>query len=135
LQEISTPGPGLPAGDIEIAGIGQQVLFNGQVRVQAVRLGHDADEAFGRLVLPGDVHIHDAHCPAALFYQAQQHVDGRGLACPVRAQEADAFPLADGKADIVHCAAATEEFAEAVDLDNDVVAGCRSIGNSSLWGG
>ena len=112
---------GLPAGDTKIARIGEQIFFHGEVRVQAVRLGHDADHAFGGLLLSGDLHLQDADAAPAFFHQAEQHVDGRGLARPVRTEKADAFPLADGEADRIDGAAVAEEFAQTLDRDHDVV--------------
>ena len=89
-------------GDVEEAGEDEQVLADGQVDVQGDLLGDDPGHRLdGPVVDVRRQAVHDQG-PGRHRRDAVDHPDGRRLAGPVRAEEAEALALADVEVDPVH---------------------------------
>ena len=99
-------------------GLQAQVVASGQKRVERRLLQGDADQAAHLRPVLDDVVAADASGPRSRGQQRRQHMDGRGLAGAVRAEEAVDLTWRDGDVDPVHRARAFLELAnETLDLD------------------
>src|SRR5262249_49540956 len=97
-----------------------QVLAHREILIEAEALRHVADVVLDLVRLCADV---VAEARAATFVgseQTAQHADGRGLARPVRPEEAVDLSALDAQRQIAHGLAPVEGFRQALDLDGDI---------------
>ena len=93
------------------------VLAHGQVVVESELLGHVADDPLDVLALAGDVEAADERLARGRPEDAAEHPDGRGLARPVRAEEAEDLAAADAEGDVVDGGEFAERLGQAADVD------------------
>jgi hypothetical protein len=81
LTQGARPRPEVFRGD-------QEVLLDGEVAVEGVLLGADADEALGARQVLARIGLLEEDLPRVGGQEAVQHAQGRGLAGAVRAEQA-----------------------------------------------
>ena len=122
----------LAAGDAVDAGEEAEVLLDGQVRVQREGLRHVAGLVLDALALRADVAAGDQRAAAGRLQQPAQHLDRRGLAGPVRAEEAEDLTALDAQRELVDGAHLAEATGQAVG-DDDGVQSARSFPPVKAW--
>ncbi len=105
------------AGDALEAGIEQRRVQRTQVVVEGQLLRHVAQQTAHRLALLVGVQAVDRDLPI-VAQQAQQALDGRGLAGAVGAPERDRLPRLDQKAEVVDGRELAELLGEVRELDH-----------------
>ena len=111
------------AGEVEI-------LEPTELRVEALRLQQCADLACRAEAIPGDVDAGDPRLPAVRLQQAEQQLDGGGLARAVAAEEAVDAAFGHGHGDRVDSQLLAEAAGQALGFDGGMHGGLP--GNLSL---
>ncbi len=107
-------------GDVEVAGVHEQVLADRELRVEIVDLGHDADPGLDAGPVAGRVHAHHGQRPVGDGARAGDHPHRRGLARPVRAEEAERLADVDVEVHAVHRGERVEALGQAAGMDEDI---------------
>ena len=102
VQQFQGPGAALAFGQAVERGAEAQVLVPREFRVEVALVRDHAQELLGRAGALGAVQAVDADGPRAGPGQAGEHVDGRGLARAVGAQESEQFAPAHVKGHVPH---------------------------------
>jgi len=116
-QEFAGPGVALAFAHAVERGAEAQVFEAGELRIEVALVRDNADELQGR---PGSfraVHASDANRPGVRSGQPGEHVDGRCLARPVRAEKTEDFAQLHGEGNPVHGLDLAEAFAQVLDDD------------------
>src|SRR5690349_10749659 len=112
-----------------------QVLAHREILIETEALRHVADVMLDLVGLRADV---IAKARAAAFVggkQTAQHADRRGLARPVRPEEAVDLPALDAQRQVAHGLAPVEGFRQPFDLDGDIRRGRHSPRSSATLTG
>src|SRR5262249_12127700 len=88
----------LALGDPEIAAVDEEVLSDGEIRVEVVHLWHHADADSGGTRFAGHAALHQLDRARVGLDQAQAQPQRGRLARAVGAEQAEAFPGRDGEA-------------------------------------
>ena len=89
LEQLVARLPRLAVREVEVAAVDEEVLPHGQLRVERVLLGHDAEAGADPRAVAVRVHAEHAQLPPLTRRHAADHAHRRGLAGAVRAQEAE----------------------------------------------
>ena len=90
--------PAVVAADAEIPGLQAQRLAHGEERVEHQFLRHHPEQPARAAVVPGDVRAENAYRAGIGPCQARDHIDQRGLARAVGAEQAEELALLDREA-------------------------------------
>src|SRR5467141_2399183 len=107
-----------------------EVLAAGQFAIDADGLTRVTDDAPDVRSLAVDVESGDTDGATRLREERRDNLDDRSLPRPVRAEEPEEFPFADGETDVVDglhffLASASVHLDEVVDLDDGALRGSR----------
>ena len=102
LEQVLGPLPDDLLGQVEVAAVDHQVVEDGELEVEGVLLGDEADPAADAGPVGGRVHTEDAEGPVGDRRHAGDHPHGRRLAGTVRAEEAVGLAPGDLEVDPVH---------------------------------
>jgi hypothetical protein len=102
VEHLGGALPGFGRRDVEVAGVGAEVLEDAEVGVEVVVLGHDAETLLDGAGLAFGVHAEDTQRAGGDGRDAADHTDGAGLAGAVGAEQAKALALHDFEVDSVH---------------------------------
>jgi hypothetical protein len=118
--------PGIVAADAEVARLDAQGLAHREERVEHQLLRHHAEHAPGTTIVHRHVGPQHRDRPPVGARQPGDHVDQRGLARAVRAEQAEELALADGEADAVQGQHRTKALLDPANLDRVQVFTCKS---------
>src|SRR3990170_6442922 len=99
------------------AGVEVQQLRHREVVVETAALAHVTDARADHLRLTGHVKPEDLGAPLGGGHQSAQHPDGRGLARPVGAEEAEDVAALDGEVHVIDRDELPEALGQAFRLD------------------
>jgi hypothetical protein len=101
LEQFGEADFGFLARDIKKTGEDEEIFANGQVDIQSDFLGHDPGHGLDGPVVDRSGQAVDGQCPRCFRRDAMDHANGRRLAGPVGAEEAETLALADLERDAV----------------------------------
>ena len=101
LEELVGAAPGLAPRDSEEAPVVVEVLTHGELAVERVRLGDDADAALHRGGMRGDVESRDECASTGRDDRRREHPDRRRLAGAVRPEQPEELAGAELEVDSV----------------------------------
>jgi hypothetical protein len=110
LEQLVGPAVDLRPLEPEVATVDHEVLADGQLGVKGVLLRHDAEAGADVGPVGRGVHPHHPEVTRADRRDTADHPHRRGLAGPVRAEEAERFARGDVEVDVVD----GDELAEAL---------------------
>ena len=87
VEQFGGPLAGVATADVEVPRVDDQVLEHGQLGVELIGLGHDADPRPDRAAVSLRIEPEDAQLAVRHRRHAADHPHRRGLARPVRAEE------------------------------------------------
>ena len=119
-QRVGILGVGIEGGEQA------QRLGRRDLRKQPALLQHQADARLERRALAHRVEAQDADGALVWLAVALEDLNGRGLACAVRAKQGEDLAWLDRERQLVHHAAAAVHLDEIDDLDRAGVSHCRS---------
>ncbi len=96
-QDLVDAAAPLGLADAVHHGVEFEVLAAGQLAVEGGLLEDDADALADAVAVAGHVEAGDRGAPRGRPQEGREHVDGRRLARPVGAEQAEELPFADGK--------------------------------------
>src|SRR5215207_756737 len=86
-------------GKVVVPAVDEQVLLYLELVVEVVLLRHDPDAAFDLPLVVVDVEAGDGELSARRYYSPVDHLHGRRLPSPVRAQKTETLPAEDLEVD------------------------------------
>jgi hypothetical protein len=107
-------------GDVEVAGVHQEVLEDRQLGVEVVDLGDNPEPALDPRPVTARVHPDHGQRPVADRARAGDHPHRRGLARPVGTEEAKGLPDVDVEVDAVDGGEGAEALRQAPGMDEDI---------------
>ena len=114
----------------EVAAIDRQVLADGQLGVQGVLLRDDAEASPDLRSVHRRVHAHHLERPVGDRGGAADHPHRRGLAGPVRSEEAEGFAGGDVEVDAVDRGELAEALGQPAGMDE---RRRRCFGHGGAW--
>src|SRR2546422_5586570 len=131
-QQLAGPLPALGGGQVQCLEDGEQVFFHRQLSEDR-RLLRQIPQAHPAALVHGqgrDLLPFQKDTSALGRQQADQHVEGRRLAGPVRPEQADDLAPVDVQGDVVHDSAVLEPFLQALG-DEALHALVRTLGRTA----
>jgi hypothetical protein len=112
-EQLLGPGPDLGHRHAEVAAVDDEVVPDGELGVEVVVLGDDADAAPDLGAAVGGIEAQDLQVAAGASRDAGDHAHRRGLAGAVGPQEPEDLALLDGEVDAVDGPVGTELLGQA----------------------
>ena len=117
LEELVGPARGLGSLEAEVPAVDHEVVADGDLGVERVLLGHDAEAAADPRTVGLGVEVEDAERPVGHRRDARDHAHRAGLPGAVGPEEAEALALGDVEVDRVDRGERAEALGQATRVD------------------